>query len=274
MTINKLIGIVLCVLAVGSVFFIVNIKNLNIQTLVSGATVAVEWLDRIGGGIQERIAQTIQLPQWLSGMTTYKTIYLSQEVATTSIEYQTQVKSADKATSSGSRPGPTTLQAQDKTTKANAVSKSISQPVSASPRNNIDSKPSSQAQSNSVNMPAAACSYNLAQAECNKFGGTIKCSKVYDSSQPSGYSAIDSCKCVCPKLAAGSCFREGAMLNGGSCCAGLVAVDVSIAANSDGTCDLSNKYILGQYFVCIKCGDGICNATARENKCNCSQDCN
>ena len=69
------------------------------------------------------------------------------------------------------------------------------------------------------------------------------------------------------------CANEGEEgdVHGKSCCSGLMSVPINNVPLPSGLCP-SVLPSYGTQFYCIKCGDGICGE--KENKCNCTVDCN
>lgn len=67
------------------------------------------------------------------------------------------------------------------------------------------------------------------------------------------------------------CARAGEEgdVYGKKCCSGLTSVPINVEPY-DGNC-LGEYPPYGTQFLCIKCGDGVCDL--KENKCNCPQDC-
>jgi hypothetical protein len=91
------------------------------------------------------------------------------------------------------------------------------------------------------------------------------------------YSCPNGCQDgACVNVTSQTCAKEGEYIpvipNGSSCCQGLVPISNVIYTPESANVQESCMPLAGSN-VCTKCGDGICNATSGENKCNCPQDC-
>ena len=59
-----------------------------------------------------------------------------------------------------------------------------------------------------------------------------------------------------------------------TCCSGLTPyMGGGSESVQNGACVKSQYALMPASFLCVKCGDGICNSAAGENVCNCPQDC-
>ncbi len=114
--------------------------------------------------------------------------------------------------------------------------------------------------------------------------GTMICAKCGD-----GICGLGENKCNCSKDCdiAADCASEGEWIDVNwkqttgvapagwkSCCAGLETYTESANESvKNGIC-VGKKYgVMSSFYLCVKCGDGICNAVAGENICNCPGDC-
>jgi len=59
-----------------------------------------------------------------------------------------------------------------------------------------------------------------------------------------------------------------------SCCSGLTAyTNGANESVQNGACVRSQYTVMNTNYLCVKCGDGVCNSSAGENVCNCAKDC-
>jgi hypothetical protein len=260
---KQIIGIMVCIAFAGLVIWAasaVSPQRLNSQILAPAANAAVNWIGQIGIAVQKMASPIAKLFQFQEYTVHYNV---------TTVSPQSGGKQQQKRT------GQPTSQTQNNATtqgsNQTATPEDARQTESGAQTGTEDKTPAPPP-ANSGSQTTGACNFTLTQSECAAAKGTWQCNKVYDITQPSHYAPNDSCKCFCPKATAGVCLGEGATNEGGSCCSGLTAIDRYLIPDNNGACGFPNKY-LGKYFICSKCGDGICNAVTLENKCNCPQDC-